>query len=497
MYTFRERRSGKVSGGPGNGVAPSRVDTELESYFLACLEDDNRDVRAGAATALGKLGRNNETVRAGLQRAMADRYAEVREAAVLALGMVRAVTTTPRVRKILLDRREDKGMRVFSAVSLGLMGEEANLPCLERITRDTDEKSDVRAAAILALGLIGNDRGAWTLLPILLGNGNEAYQAFAVSALAKIGKRSLRFRSGRREASIDLVQLFERQLVRKTTRTEVRRALALALGSFGDETTSIDALERAYKYDRDEGVKGFALLSLARLRKDAGRRHGADEFLCRAVRSERDAVVRGFATLAAALNGGVEAAPCLLDVFLRDGHPDVRAAAALGLGLLKHQPALPHLGREVENPRTGGEARGFACVAIGLIGGREAVPYLRSIIEEVEVPYLKWAASTGMALMGDRSVIPTILQRTGDRNQVTRRAMVHSLQYFRDPSTVRPLIELSRRERNEQVRLLIVMTLGAIGDASKGIPVLRRIDKDVNWKAAERVHEIVHVLRLF
>ncbi|MHC4597760.1 MAG: HEAT repeat domain-containing protein, partial [Planctomycetota bacterium] len=122
---------------------------------------------------------------------------------------------------------------------------------------------------------------------------------------------------------------------------------------------------------------------------------------------------------------------------------------------------------------------------------------LKAALTDSNIPYLKWASATGLALLGDKSAIPMILKGLGDRNQITRDSAIRSLAYFRDDATIPPLLDQFRKEKNDHVRAMICVTLGQIVDASKEVPVLRRIGRNVNWIAAVRMPSVALLTRIF
>lgn len=496
LYTFVPKARQTVTGTEG-GSAPSAKLEVLVDKLVANLDDRYFDVRAASCLALGKVGANTEEVRRGLLKAMKDKNSDVQESAVLALGMIHAVECSDAVVAILRHKQNDEGMRCFAAVSLGLMGSPANLGALQGVYGAPDTKEEVRAGCILGLGLLGDERAVYALYPAAMGAAKEEIQAFAVTALANIGKVRFEMRTGRRTAEVDLLEVFGRKLVTKETPTEVRRALALALGEIGDDEGSLRALQQAYRADRDKGVRGFALLSMALLKKGEGARQMVLDTLVRAMKTESDAMLRGFATLAVGLTRDPAAGPDLLALFTGKAEAEVRAAAAIGLGLLKYTPAMPDLGREVENPKDGGEARGYAAVALGMIGDRGATDCLKTVLETVRDPYLQWASATGLALLKDTSAIPMVLAKLDDKNRITRESAIRSIAFFREDATLEPILEQFGKEDSNEIRALMVVTLGNIAEASEDMPVLRKVGRNVNWVAAQRLKAVDLLTRLF
>jgi HEAT repeat protein len=132
-----------------------------------------------------------------------------------------------------------------------------------------------------------------------------------------------------------------------------------------------------------------------------------------------------------------------------------------------------------------------------MIGDRNASKYLKSVLKNVNIPYLKWASATGLAVLGDKSAIPMILEWIGDGNSITRDSAIRSLGYFRDDSTIMPLLDQFKKEKNDKVRAMICVTLGQIIDTSTKVPVLRRIGRNVNWIAAIRMPSVALLTRIF
>jgi len=502
MFTFVKKDEAQETGSEGAAaVTTSPAIQMLITDLLKCMDDPYWDVRSASAIALGKLGQNTSTVREKLLGALRDSNAEVQESAALALGMISAVETTNDLANIIKEKRNDKRLRAFASVALGLMENAGNLSVLQGVLNSADTKDEVKAGTILGIGLLGDERGAHQLLSILLANEEEELQALAITALAKCGKTEISTGGGRRARTINVIEMFEKKLVTKETPTQVRRAIALALATMGKKETSIRALEQAYQMDRDKGVKGFALLGLSQLSAklpvgDADK-VAVREFMRRAVQKESDVVVKGFAVLSVGLSRDVEAGDLLMELFNSNEDPDVRAAAAIGLGIIKHQKAIPYLAQEITKPRDGGDARGYSCVALGMIQDVASADYLMAVLKDVNVPYLTWSASMGLALLKHTPAIAEIQKRLDDKNRITREMAIRSMQYFRNDATISPLLDQFKKEKVDEVRALIIVSLGVIADTSKEVPVLRKCGRDVNWVAAVKMPSIDLLTRLF
>ncbi|MHC4598853.1 MAG: HEAT repeat domain-containing protein [Planctomycetota bacterium] len=320
MYTFVAKKTAQQTGESGAVTLSPQVQ-QLTSELMKNLDDKYFDVRAASAIGLGKLGKNTPQIRAKLEKLLRDKNLDVQESAALALGMIKAVESTNVLSDVLRNKRNKRGFRCFAAVALGLMKNPATLQVLQKTYHAADSKPEVKAGCLLGLGLLQDERAAYTLWPVITGNFAEELQSFAVTSLAKIGTTKITFRQGRRSRDVDVVDLFEKRLLRKQTRTNVRRSMAMALGSIGREDSSIKALQQAYRLDRDKGVKGFSLLSLALMKKSDANKMVVRDVLRRALTRERDNIVRGFLALAVGLTEDQEAGKALLDVFNKDRNP--------------------------------------------------------------------------------------------------------------------------------------------------------------------------------
>ena len=74
----------------------------------------------------------------------------------------------------------------------------------------------------------------------------------------------------------------------------------------------------------------------------------------------------------------------------------VRAACAIGLGLLRDRPVVPRL-REVLASSPIAKLRGYCCVALGLIGTPDATEPIRRALERNSAPDVRAAAAIALA----------------------------------------------------------------------------------------------------
>jgi HEAT repeat protein len=481
-------------------VSPARK--RLLGFLLRQMGNDYWDVRAAAALALGKSGLCSTEIRKSLEKALKDRHADVQESAALALGMLQSSQSSYLLRSLLANRRADRGLRASAALALGLIGDQANAQVLANVARH-EAKDEVRAAAVTSLGLLGDESAAKTLLGLFQGSEEGRIRAIAVTSLGKLGIRH--FRLYPKARSLDFLRVYENRLLDKRTQVHVRQSLATILGRLGDEAT-VRVLKRVVLNDRQQAVRAMALLSLgkmairAKAAQDERGAAGIRQFLRKILKREKYAAVRAYAALAAGLTRDIEAAPLLREVFASSRHGDVHAAAALALGLVGDAESLPRLAEEIRKPRSAGDVRRFACIAIGLIGRSghpKAGEYLRGVLEKVNVPYLRWSAAMGLAILGDRSSLKLLKKNLSDGSLITREAAIRAIGYFRDESSVGTLIDGFEREKSRDVQAMYVVSLGYIVDISEEVPAFRRVSEDFNWLAATKYPSIDFLLRVF
>jgi len=467
----------------------------LVTFLMKQMKHSYWDVRAASALALGKIGLKTDPIRLMLEAAVAkDKDKNVQESAALALGMLKSNKSAFLLRSVLTNKRKNYHLRSYCAVALGMMGDAANLQLLNNVAK-TERKDEVRAAAVTALGLIGDERAVKTLLDIFVSRDEARIRALAVTALGKIGVTEYK-PSRRSRTTINLVREFEKRLLNKKTKDHVRQSIAMIMGRFGDATT-VDKLQRVVLTDKDKAVRAFALLSLAQIKKDDAKKATVREFLRRVLKKEKNSIVRCYAVLAVGLSDDKEAVKIVRNIFLKGRTADERAAAAVGLGLLKDADSITMLAKEIEDPKGGGDTRRFCCISLGLIGDMAASKYLKAVLEKVNVPYLRWSAAIGLARLGDKSCLDILLKNLKDGGRIVKEAAIRALGYFRDENQIQTLISSFEKEKNNEVKAMHIVSLGYIGDSAEGVPVLRQVSQDFNWIAAVPYSSIDFILRVF
>ncbi len=470
-----------AGGDPGNALVPETVDpralleTEVLPVVLKALEDADSEVRSAAAVALGKMGFPRSLP--ALHRArLQDKHRDVRDGALLAVGMLRDPLSTEEVRGVLFDPAEDQRTRGFAALSLGFMGgADAGAALLAFLEPNADalrvgglgRTAQIEASAIVGLGL-AHPAGAAEVLRKDYASGtrfDESVRAFIATSLARLGDR----------ASIPLLlQGLEHD------REVMRQSAAIALGVLGkpEDAALVQALVKAALADRDANTRQFAIMGLARIGGDAARK-ALRSFLDKAQRIDFP-----FVALALGVVKDAESAPALRKGFAEEKHPDVRGGFAIALGLLGDKAAAPAI-RAVALASGDSNFRANCLTALGLMEDLESAGPVRRLLDEEADPGLRLAAALCLGLLRDRATVPALEKLAKEGNTAYARGNAcRLLGAVGDAESTGILVGFVRDlKENSIVRTYATAALGTLADASD-IPLLCDVGMDTNYAVA-------------
>ncbi len=479
----------------------------------------------------------------------------VRESCALAAGLLRRQDPERRLDAKELDRvREaclawfDDGAlatrtRAFAMFSLALLGDQPTARGLavtegatpegesladrlfERLQHE-EKAPDLPAALMLALSM----QPATTIRP-------EMRSALASIALrGRLGKVSFdgivasyaALALGRIGHADDARPLLDMLAIR-TLPVFVKRSAAIALGRLGEHAAGparasiVTGLWKAYEASRDLSVRSFALMSLGRVlaaeahegRTDAleakGQRIG-DELL--RVAKDGTYADRPFGALALGLVArGVGERPDalaygelrsrILDAlrggFDEDrGDPRNRGAWAVALGLTKDDRSIPRLTAVLSNRDGDRELRGYAALALGLIGvpDRAAVEALRNALRERSSEELRLQCATGLGLLSAPGTVDLLLKELAETDsQFVQGQVVIALAQIGDARTIPPLVAILRDgTRPESTRAIACAGLGLLGDLERRAS-LSLLTTGLNYRAVvDAVTEVFSIL---
>ncbi len=229
---------GDVGGKSMDSATKARV---LEA-FSAALRDDDPDVRAQAAHALGSIEDRSSVAR--LNEAIRDDSEQVRAQAAWALGMLEDPSAVPALTAVLADPSVD--VRRQAVWALGMIQSEVAVPELNAVIGDAD--AGVRQQAAWALGMIESDR-AVGVLERALADDEAPVREQAAWALGMIeGPSAI--------GSLSSV-------LADDPSPKVRRQAAWALGMIGHES-ALDVLLNAMS-DSDKDVQKQAFWAVGQI----------------------------------------------------------------------------------------------------------------------------------------------------------------------------------------------------------------------------------------
>jgi HEAT repeat protein len=240
-----ERRIGRPEMRLGVALALGRLGTERCEPLVGLLRDEDPEVRAAAAEALGRCGRTD--VGAVQDALRAEPESQVRQALLLTLGSLGGPEVVPDLEEGLLDARP--GIRFAAVRALGRTGAADALgPLLAALE---DPLREIRIAGLEALGELG-DAAVADVLHEHLSEPSREVRRTAAAALKRLAP------AGSVERVAKLLSDTDRQ-VRRTALETLRR-----IG--GDE--AVRALEAHLDVEGDVGVRSTASRLLIELRAD-------------------------------------------------------------------------------------------------------------------------------------------------------------------------------------------------------------------------------------
>ena len=339
--------------------------------------------------------------------------------------------------------------------------------------------------------------------------------SYAVLALGRVGTPK------------DIPALLTAMRVKQTS-ANVKRSAAISLGRLGQRIDGPERAElavdlwRAVEATKETSTKNFGLLSLAYLleadikaeRTDILDAKGAKvaEQLLRVAESGRYGE-RPYGALALGLLGrAIGERPRILEYgqlrleavrVLRDGlrakslDKRSQAAFATALGMLRDEGSKKDLVEILKDRQEDKELRGYAAVALGLIGTPtpDVTKAIKDAMREHSSEELRSQTAIALGLLGSTDAVPTLLDELkGAESQNVQGQVVIALAKIGDARAIEPMVALLRSDRPDLTRALACAGLGLIGDL-EWIPSLSRLSKDINYLAVgDVISEVLSIL---
>jgi len=166
----------------------ARIVTALPALVARAAEDKNLLIRLGALEAVGSFGPISAPAAAEVARLLqGDADAEIRAAAVVALGKIGSAECLPPLANALGDGNEELGYT--AALALGAIGQPAVEPLVKVLG---DGRPRARRFAAFALAKIGDKAsGATAALAKALADGDPLVRRNAADALGRLGDQAV------------------------------------------------------------------------------------------------------------------------------------------------------------------------------------------------------------------------------------------------------------------------------------------------------------------
>ena len=531
------------------------VEERILPFLLEVLDKKKRfdpDVRASAALALGKVARDRSAIPVLLGWVLDESAPDlVRESAVLGLGLLRRTDPARqlseneldplRAKLLMLWDRQVDGTRVdaprrtrqFAMFALGLLGDQPwhqdpqskngrlmSQLIWQRYTKGRYKDSSFRIALLTALGMqpsVGIPDAVRREVEALARG--EKVRGRRAKAPERAHGLSTAVRLGDQTATSLLIRRLSAAHDEKNP-PALRLAAVLALGDRVERIHPTERLlvarmlERALQGEQELLVMGLANIALGRL-------VGADlaDGSTRVLQGTQAATVlkqrattgpwylRGFGAIAWSLAArgvakGKDAPGMELKsqarmrlrrmLQTRTLEPQLRSAAAVGLGIMGAPESWQDLRAIVANSANDGDLRAHAALALGQLGVDHAdvVAALEAAAVQEGPESLRASAALGLSLLGrSDSVTSLVTQLRAGRRTSHLAGVTLALGHLGHLDAVEPLLDVAGDvERSELVRAMAIVALGVLADPEER-PSLLRLSRGTPYPVRTRALE--------
>ncbi len=479
---------------------------------------------------------------------LADGNQEISESAALALGILANDASVPILTDLLLDTAPGRKWvgknevefrrRSFAAYGLALIGNRTASEDIRRQIVSTlsnvlesvqSSTHDIKVACLIGLGLVRLETLGDALLvedgdgsPLAPDVSREAQIAFvkryfqdddnhylvrahAPASLARLLEGLPPDRLEKHKLEIAQI-LLERLSKRSKEKSEVIQSCVLALGMLGDcDEDKIDAEIRKVLVDvvedtSDAQAKHFSRIALGQVGGKRGTTGNPDEGRSQVTDALSKTLSRGnnFVRQWSGLGMGVmgrmiaensDVPPPVLASALRQElqsakNPEDVGAYSIAVGILRDVESRKILLEKLEMSQD--EPRGYAAVALGLMNAREAVqPITNIVLESKYRPDLLKQAAIALGLLGDKTLVPRLLEMLVDAKSLATQASISTaLGFIGDARSVEPLIEMLQNDQlTSRARGFAAVALGIVAD-KETVPWNSKIAVNINYRAS-------------
>ena len=470
-------------------LKPSKqqIENEIVPALLTILTSEKDvDIISSTLIALGKTGWKPSAVAPLMVEKLASRNQEISETAAVSLGilgdpiaidvLVHLLNNTKEGAELCGRDRVHFRTRAFAAYGLGLIGRKAEdvetktrvrKVLLEVVETDKSPNRDSRVASVIAWGLVeGEDVRVDPALMLLLDDedGDQWTRAQVPIAIARV----------RDKEKIPALVKFVRS---KKTNVFVRQSSVLALGQLVDEETDqdlrkevVEVLQTSFKKGSRNEVKNFAAIALGRI----GGKDCQDFLLRELVRGKemyKPWVAMGLGVMCWEMTERGETPPRIIAEKVREQLEEVRNPSylgAFGLSLgLGHDQGSRDLLKKKLLALNDDDARGYLSLGLGLMDARATLDTIQKLVRDSKRrPHLLQQAAIGLGLLGDKTVVPVLIDMLSESSSVgVQAACAGALGFIGDSRSVTPLVRLMEdTEKTELARGFAAVALGIVAD---------------------------------
>ncbi len=141
--------------------------------------------------------------------------------------------------------------------------------------------------------------------------------------------------------------------------------------------------------------------------------------------------------------------------------PDLALEAINSLDKIKDRDSGPKLVDLLDSPNK--DVQRNACVAVGILLAKEALPKLQSIFQNDPDAKTKEAAMQGLAYLGDKVSVPIFIKGLWSDDKVIRQGAAEGLARAADPQSLTELQKAVSVEKDANARLAMEFALTALG----------------------------------
>lgn len=449
--------------------------------LVALLSDGNRFVRSMAALGLGLSGAAEALGPLARLARDAGESTQERAAALLALGVLQQEGALPALLAVAAREGEERLLKACSWFALGIVGGEDAARVLEAEAMNPREAGELRAVATGALGEALGAEATEKLVTLLVDPETPVRRSAALALARKTDLQSiwaardaLLLRQRLWRESRYLTPAAERALdeqIRDAEQHARVRARAIVLR----EARATTALTKAAAEDGDRMVRHFALASLGRLASP----EAVSWLVARFEHRDESEPTRAWIALALAEARASAALPALREfAFAKSMQASHRNACLLALGILRDEgsgPDVLRLATEAQDP----EVRAGAALGIGMMNFRPAAVPLREALAREDRPEVRPALGMALATLGDVPALDLLeTQILAGKGTLARMESAGALQSFHVPTAVDVLLKLlADGSGTDQLRAVAIHALGEVGQKGFVSPLDRAAER--------------------